>query len=207
MIRDVPSVIIHPLLFCAVAVVALLVAAPSAHAQDPMPEADCLASVKLSTVAGNYQEHYKDKLCGTHAKYVVKLWFAGIYLHTQGQPAGKEIMMATTPELAKDANWMKRSTVRTFAERLKGQQHIFRSYIKGTKTEGNYQADLETVDINITKVGDSGGGQKSVFVQSSGASSARPIYLTMKNVDGKKIYVVSRYSSIYSGVRAANSPF
>jgi len=198
---------IRPLLFSALALAALLLIVPSAQAQDPMPEADCLASIKLSTVAGNYNEHYKDKLCGTHPKYVAKLWFAGIYLHMQGKPAGKEIMMATTPGLARDANWMGRSTVRTFAERLKGQQHIFRSYIKGTKTEGNYQADLENVDINITKVGDSGGGQKSVFIQSSGASSARPIYLTMKDIDGKKVFVVSRYSSIYSGVKAANSPF
>ena len=90
----------------------------------------------------------------------------------------------------------------TFVERLKYEEyhHIFRSYCKGTSPENSYQAQPETCVLNAGKKYESDGFIK-IPLQSSGADSARPMWLL--NHDG--LWYVENNVGLYVGVREPQS--
>ncbi len=78
------------------------------------------------------------------------------------------------------------------------KKYIPYSYIKGTSAANGYQPGNTPYKISIERSTDAGDGMIKIFVQTSGADTARPITMN-KNSAG--IWKGFEYSSIFVGVK------
>ena len=83
---------------------------------------------------------------------------------------------------------------------LKRNKRIPNSYIKGTKTENNYEVNLpyEYEFSSNPYSGDPKTGKYKLFVKCSGADSDRPIHVTKNN---RGIWKASNWSSVVVGIK------
>ena len=90
----------------------------------------------------------------------------------------------------------------TFVERLKRKEyhHIFRSYCRGTSPENSYQAQPQNCQLNAGRPYESDGFIK-IPLQSSGADSARPIWL----LEHDGLWYVENNTGLYVMVREPQS--
>lgn len=82
-----------------------------------------------------------------------------------------------------------------------GQRHIPRSYVKGATPDNGYELGEPPYDFGFQynpHSGDPASGEYKVFVESSGASSARPVSMR-RNEQG--IWQAREWSSLVVGVR------
>lgn len=78
------------------------------------------------------------------------------------------------------------------------KKYIPNSYVKGTSVANGYQLNNAPYKISIERSADAGDKMVKVFIQTSGADTARPI--TMKKNDAG-VWKGFEYSSIFVGVK------
>ena len=128
----------------------------------------------------------------------LQLWFEGLYLYMEGEDLGDTMLQEMTQ--AFEAGWQKKNTARRFAERLKTQQEIFRSYAKGAKPENGYTMDPKNFELDIVRSEEDSDGWL-IGLKSGGADSPRLIYFAKDEEDG--LWRVRKFDSIYVGVKRA----
>lgn len=106
---------------------------------------------------------------------------------------------ALAAPLRGDADWRKRHSNGTFAERLKTHTWVFRSYAPGATPENGYAAEPGFTPEIISKIEESDGVK--LMVRSGGADNPRPVRLKPLEVDGQRRWFVQEWSSLYLEVR------
>ncbi|MDX9721141.1 MAG: hypothetical protein RBU37_10375 [Myxococcota bacterium] len=133
-----------------------------------------------------------------NAESALQLWFEGVYLYMQGgdqATLGEKILLTMTKGMTDE--WKTKAGFSRFAERLKTEQHIFRSYAKGSSPANGYSMDPSSFELDMVKsVQD--GDNWVISLQSSGADSPRKVTLTK---DDTGLWKVVKFDSVYVGIR------
>ncbi len=128
--------------------------------------------------------------------WVIHEWLKGILLHLSGDATGSDLtsslMVTPDPEF------------KTFKRTVNAENsHIWRSYVKGTSPENQYEVadpanfEIQTRIQDIDQPTPESTGVR-IFVHSSGADSDRPIRLKR---DTRGQWRVSEFSSLCVGIR------
>jgi hypothetical protein len=130
-----------------------------------------------------------------------KLWLEASIRYKDGrrQEMHRRIQYLSTQLEAND--WATKNSNATFVTRLREKNYIFRSYAEAATVENGYEMNPDDFSLRIDEdasgpdmFGDRG---YALFVKSSGADSARPVYL--EEIDG--LYYLGSFSNIYVDIR------
>ena len=134
---------------------------------------------------------------GTTPEGAVKMYFDAVFCYMDTSKRDEAIKMLRYA-LHANANWERSPNYSTFVSRMKntGDQHIFRSFAKGTSPANSYSMSPDNYELEIT-----GKRQESdymqVYVRSTGADSPRPLWV--QQFDG--LWYTTNNAGSYSGVR------
>jgi hypothetical protein len=162
-----------------------------------------LACADLPKTLEQFQAQVAAK--GADPKASAKLFFDAVYVYLGGDKVLGEKLIT---EMVKEKTWLK--TMSYFTRAMKERPYIFYSYAKGTTPESLYKMDPNKYElvfegtINNKPYADVEEGQVvKLFLRSSGADSARPMFFE-RNRAG--IYKVREFSSICVDVRPPKGP-
>jgi hypothetical protein len=150
----------------------------------------------------------KHQQVGTSPEGALKCWFDAIFLFIDPntREEGAAAMEALTLPFKGDSSWHKKPANRTFVDILKGKNtYIFQSYAKGTSPDNQYSMDVSNYELNVEKSQEDAYKRGwAVFVRSSGADAARPVYLKKSSKTG--LYYPDTISNVYVGIRKPVDP-
>lgn len=146
---------------------------------------------------------------GADPAAALKCWFEGLFLYLDEatRDEGREALQHLTIPFKKDDQWDRRPSNMTFTSRLKDARHhhIFRSYAKGTAPDNGYKMDPASFELAVEKSHEDAHGRGwTVALRSSGADSARPVYMKKSTKTG--LYFVDKHANVYVGVRPPVDP-
>ena len=129
---------------------------------------------------------------GGSPEEVTRLWFEAVfrYMNPETRDDGRVGMKLLSLPLQGHDDWDRLSRFRVVVERLQSpdQQHIFRSYVRGTSPESDYQLEGEDWVLDIQEVRQQTPARAEVMLKSSGASAPRKMLL-VKATDSGQFYV------------------
>ncbi len=169
-----------------------------------------VAAMIVVGFAAAEEESTPNPLIAAHAEMgatpegALALWFDAVYLYMDEgtRDEGREALTFLTIPFKDEPGWEKRPSYRIFVERLRdpAYAHIFRSYAVGTSPENAYSMDPQNFELNVVESAEDrhGRGQR-VLLRSSGADSARPVY--MKKSTSTGLWYVSEFGNVYVGIR------
>lgn len=151
----------------------------------------------------------RHEACGADPVATLKLWFEAVFLYQQSsqRELGRQLLQYLTIPFKPDPGWDRKPSNGTFVERLKNarHQHIFRSYAQGSRPENGYQLDPTDWQLAVERSGEDPHGRGwTVALRSSGADSARPVYLKQSSKTG--LYFVDKHANVYVGIRPPQDP-
>jgi hypothetical protein len=139
----------------------------------------------------------------------LRLWLLATVQYTSQDAAererGKQGLSYLTIPFKDQPNWERAPSNRFFTDRLTSKPYIFYSYAKGTSPQNGYALNIASFEPNIARSQpDSHGRGHMLAVQSSGADSARPVYL--KKSDQSGLWFVSEFNNLYVDIRPPVDP-
>ncbi len=151
----------------------------------------------------------RHEACGAEPIEALKLWFEAVFLYLEpdSRDLGRGLLQYLTIPFKQDTSWDRRPSNGTFVARMKDARHhhIFRSYARDSLPENGYRLDPASWQLAVERsVEDPHGRGWTVAVRSSGADSARPVYLKKSTKTG--LYFVDKHANVYVGVRPPQDP-
>ena len=139
-----------------------------------------------------------------------KLWFDAcfVYMNEDTRDEGRKMIQYLTIPLKKTDNWDETRDQHYFVRALTEQQHIIRSYAKGTSPDNQYQMDPQDYELNVLRINwdPPGKAQRGiqVYLKSSGADTPRPVYL--KQSTATNLWYMNAHTNVYTGIRPPKNP-
>jgi hypothetical protein len=129
-----------------------------------------------------------------------------VYMNEETRDAGREMIQYVIIEFKDEPKWDSLPTSRIFVERMKdpAYHHIFRSYAKGTSPENGYAMDPNDYELNVERANPNHDKGFQLYLRSSGADIARPIYL--KQSTTTQLWYILDHKNIYTGIRPPKDP-